>query len=206
MPSISENAIPHELTVCGICLDLSEIETPAAKICLQCKHFYCEAHTSTVDPDYCDNCVRPSAIATESVKLVDEDGVGHTGRGIKLTGEFWAAMQQDVRDMTDSELESHVVSLQQAVREIELIRDYRKIALAHGENELECRKNGKLVRLRLLDKERNGKLSIGYVKEKLRKRSAAPKSAVDSVMATLKSCGLTAEQIISILANAKGGK
>jgi hypothetical protein len=203
MPLSSEERTPLGNEVCGICLDLSEIETPSSKLCLQCKHFFCEAHTSTVDPDYCDNCVRPTGVLTESVKLVDEEGVGHNGRGIKLTGEFWAAMQQDVRDMTDTELESHVVSLQQAVREIELIRDYRKIALAHGENELECRKNGKLLRLRLLDKERNGKLSIGYVKEKLRSRKAAQKTGVESVIEMLKGLQMTPEQIMSILANAK---
>src|SRR5271155_495639 len=176
---VSENALPFEQSACGICLDLSEIETPSTKLCLQCKHYYCDSHTSTVDPDYCDNCLRPSGISTSNEKLVDDDGVNHAGRGIKLTGEFWASMQQDVRDMSDSELEAHVISLQQAVREIEFIRDYRKIALGHGENELEVRKSGKLRRLRLIKDVNTGRISVGSVKER---RQAKPKDTVKSVV------------------------
>jgi hypothetical protein len=203
MPLSSEDVRPHEYAVCNICLDLSEIETPSTKLCLQCKHYFCDAHTSSVDLDYCDNCLRPSGVATTSEKIVDDDGVSHQGRSLKLTGEFWASMQQDVRDMSDSELEAHVVSLQQAVREIEFIRDYRKIALGHGENELEVRKSGKLRRLRLIKDVNTGRISVGSVKER---RKSRPKDAVQSVIEMLKGLNMTPAQIASILANAKGAK
>lgn len=204
MPPIEDSSAARSLpAICSICHEISDLEVPATRKCLQCKHLYCESHTSSVDGDYCDNCLRPTDVFTTSTPLVDDEGVTHSGRTIKLTGEFWAAMQRDVRDMTDDELKAHVISLQQAVREIELVRDYRKIALAHGENELEVRSNGKLRRLRLIKDVKTGRLSVGAVKER---RQSKPKDAVNSVIETLKSCGMTTEQILSILANAKAAK
>jgi hypothetical protein len=83
------------------------------------------------------------------------------------------------------------------VREIELIRDYRQIALAHGENELEGRSRTKITRLRLLDGVRGGKITAQKIVE-MKKRIAKPKS-VDQIFEQLKSLGLTKEQLESAL-------
>lgn len=198
MPS---EAVSLPTPFCSICHEIfSVVNHEVRTSCLQCKSFYCVQHTSKVDPDYCDNCLRIAAVQTTSGTLTDDEGVTHTGRSIQLTGEFWMEMQRDVLSMSDKELEDHVLHLQQAVREIEVIRDYRRIALAHGENEVEARKSSKLRRLRLIKDVRTGKLTVASATQS----RSRPKNAVQSAVEKLKALGLSQEQIIAALKASKG--
>lgn len=186
------------VAVCAICQEISDVENSEVdKPCKQCKHFYCKNHTSKVDPDYCDSCLRPGAVATQDHPLIDEDGQKHEGRRIVLSGEFWMSMQVDVIKMSEEELKQHIAALKAAVREIEVIRDYRKIALGHAENELEQKTIGKYRRLRILDEYRGGKITAKQVIEM--KSKPKPRSA-EQILASL---GLTPEQIVSALKTAQ---
>lgn len=202
------SAAPKDRTSCSICFELSDIENFEVKsLCLQCRKAFCKQHTSSVDPDYCDNCLRPHQVASLDEKLIDEDGVSHEGRRINLTGEFWMSMVRDVRQMSDQELENHVISLKTAVREIEVIRDYRRIALAHGENELEERKVGKIRRLRLVKDVRDGRLSAREVIEikqrrgnnAARRAETGKKNDLEKLVDTLRKGGVTQEQLIAMI-------
>lgn len=204
MQDATEKVLEFPTALCAICQEIADVENPEVdKPCVQCKHFFCRNHASKVDPDYCDNCSRPSGISYTEEGLVDDEGNGHEGRKITLTGEFWMSMQKDLIQMSDSELNSHVNSLREAVREVELIRDYRKIALARGENELEDRQSARYRRLRLISKFSNGKISAKQITE-IKKRQAKPKG-VSAIFDSLKGLGLTREQIEAMIANAKGG-
>jgi hypothetical protein len=203
MPEARENTSFDESTdfVCSICFDLSNIRNfDVARRCPHCHRFFCKNHTSSVDPSYCDNCLRSQSVATTIEDgLLDEDGVKHEGKRITLTGEFWASMTVDVRTMSDQELENYIISLKAAVREIEIVRDYRKIALAHGENELEERKIGKLRRLRLVKDVRSGRLSAEKVVE-MKRSSRKTKSNLDAIAEAFKAAGVTKEQLAVMIA------
>lgn len=210
MPIVDIVGEPDDRTFCAICLELSDLQNFEVKnLCLQCRKAYCSSHTSVVDNDYCDNCMRPQHVATTDERLIDEDGVGHEGRRINLTGEFWMSMTRDIRAMSDQELENHVISLRAAVREIEVIRDYRKIALAHGENELEERRMGKLRGLRLVKDVRDGRLTAKQVINiKQRRGQAAARRAgtpkgIDALADQLRAAGVTREQLAAMIAAAQ---
>jgi hypothetical protein len=195
--------------ICAICLEISDAENPDVnkQPCPQCRSFFCKNHTSKVDPDYCDNCSRVIGVETKDAPLIDEEGVSHNGRSIQLTGEFWMSMQVDLAKMGDDELRRHVETLRGAVREAEIIKDYRKIALGRAENELEDRDSAKGRRLRILYEVRSGRVGTKVLsfREPREKKPRKEKTfTASAVYQSLMSLGLTHEQIINLLKK-KGG-
>lgn len=193
MPALEVNEVAAP--VCYICQDIHDKENRETDSpCKKCHGFYCHRHTSKLQADHCDNCLRITDVAPKVEPLLDEDGVHHEGRRIVLSGEFWMSMQLDIIQMSETELENHVNALRAAVREIELLRDYRQIALSHSENELEQRKLGRYRKLRLLKDHRAGKITAGNVTE-MKRRAAKPKT-LEQIMAA---GGLTQEQLLAAL-------
>jgi len=164
-------------------------------------------------------------INTSDIKvnpLVDVDGVHHQGRVITLSGESWMRNRDIIANMTDEELKAKLASLTLAVREAELVLDYRKILKNHVENESEGRYNKKQNRLRLLRKTYNYRhiddpeamsdalhpksvvVSEGHGGSK--RTSKEQNADMKGAFGTLGKLGLTKDQMLKLIAALAEGK
>jgi hypothetical protein len=82
---------------------------------------------------------------TESEPLVDDEGVTHQGRRIRLIGEGWPNELRMIKDLSDEELKEQVKSLQTLLEDCVRTGDYARIGIAHREYELGYRANSRYV-------------------------------------------------------------
>jgi hypothetical protein len=173
---------------CHICL-----EADGPFDCISCHKFYCEAHASPYERTLCAVCVNFENTKVISSPLVDDENVTHQGRKLLLTGESWMRNRDIIATMTDVELEAKLVALSEAVKEAEMVLDYRKIVRNMVENEKGTRYSKKMSRLRLIK-------GVGAMHEvgKANGQTGAAQTTKDALGA-LKKMGLKPEAIANLL-------
>jgi len=119
-------------------------------VCKACTNLFCENHSSQLDRAFCMACIDFSNTRIESKPLVDLEGVARRGRQLILTGETWMRNRDIIAKMTDVELEAKLTAITEAVREAEMILDFRRIAKTQLESEKGDRYSRKLGRRRLI--------------------------------------------------------
>ncbi len=164
-------------------------------ICISCHKPFCPQHVSSLDNSYCTVCVDFSNTKISSTPLVDEDGVTHQGRHIILTGETWMRNRDIIAKMTDVELEVKLLGLKQAVREAEMVLDFRRIALTQVESEKGDRYSRKLGRRRLI----GAMDSVHRNATKINGGTSPKVEAAKDVLKALKGMNLSKEAIANIL-------
>jgi hypothetical protein len=118
--------------------------------CKSCGRLFCPVHSSQLDSSFCSSCIDFTNTRIESKPLTDSDGVTHKGRQLILTGETWMRNRDVISRMTDIELEAKLTALKQAVREAEMILDFRRISMNQVESEKGDRYSRKVGRRRLI--------------------------------------------------------
>lgn len=170
----------------------------AHEICRHCGKTHCLEHSSPLDPQLCSECINYANTSVTSEPLTDSEGVTHKGRHIILSGEAWVRSRELIEKLTDAELEAKISAMQQAVREAEVLLDYRRINLSQLDGEKVTRGSRKAARLRLISKlgeshkvikpiaaKKGGKEALGDAFKSLEKLGL-PK---DAILALLKAIG-----------------
>jgi hypothetical protein len=164
-------------------------------ICTACKRPFCYSHKSSLDDAFCAQCVDFSNTRIENKPLVDDEGVTHKGRQLILTGETWMRNRDIIAKMTDVELEAKLIAITQAVREAEMILDFRRIAKTQLESEKGDRYSKKLGRRRLIG-------AMDSVHKSSTKIAGTPNEKVEiakDALKALKAMGLNKDAIANIL-------
>jgi hypothetical protein len=172
--------------------------------CQTCRLPICRRHRSE---DYlsCTSCYNPMKIHDDikDEPLIGPDEVRHKGRQIVLTGEAWMRRKVIISEMTDDELREELKIFQAAVREAEVILDYRRIIKNQVENSLELRttKFSRLQLLRMTNEanERaklNGEASPLHAKRSI---SVGEGNDLKSAMGALSKLGLSKEKLILLI-------
>jgi len=115
IPLPTEPEEPHlTATVCDVCLELNLTHPTSVVYCERCGQAFCFHFASTVDAQYCVNCmsditVQSSIITKTYEHKNDETGV-HTfyrrkAREIKISGLDWLFAQHKIVTLTDLELD-----------------------------------------------------------------------------------------------------
>jgi hypothetical protein len=134
---------------------------------------------------------------TTSEPLVDDEGVTHEGRHIRLIGEGWPNALRVIKDMTDAELESQVGGLQELLKDAIKTADYARISIAAREYELDYRKHSRYVAAM----KRREKLVQGSIRlsgKKHRMDASGQKVAIPADVQALMSLGLTYDQAVAM--------
>jgi hypothetical protein len=191
---MSEDNGTSQCHVCGL-------EHPHG-VCSACKKAFCYSHRSSLDDSYCSACVDFQNTRIENKPLVDDEGVTHKGRQLLLTGETWMRNRDIISKMTDIELEAKLTALTQAVREAEMILDFRRISKQQVENEKGDRYSKKLGRRRLIGAMDNVHKSATKVAGTENEKVTIAKDAISG----LKKLGLNQTTIANILLKLSQGK
>lgn len=170
-------------------------------VCNSCKKPFCFTHRSSLDNAYCSACIDFQNTRIESRPLVDDEGVSHKGRHLILTGETWMRNRDIIAQMTDIELEAKLTALKQAVKEAEMVLDFRRIALNQVQNEKDDRYSRKVGRRKLI-----GALDSVH-KNKIPGSAEAKIEVAKDALKALKSLGLNKDAVANILIKlAQGAK
>jgi hypothetical protein len=170
--------------------------------CKSCGNLFCSVHASQLDKSFCSSCIDFQNTRIENKPLTDQDGVTHKGRHLLLTGEVWMRNRDVISKMTDIELQAKLTALSQAVKEAEMILDFRRISKNQVENEIGDRYSKKVGRRRL----------IGAVDSVHKSSTKVPGTENEKVtiakdaLKTLKGLGLNQTAIANILLKLSQGK
>ena len=165
-------------------------------VCKACTRLFCSTHASQLDRSFCVECIDFSNTRIENKPLVDDEGVTHKGRQLILTGETWMRNRDIIAKMTDVELEAKLTAITQAVREAEMILDFRRIAKTQLESEKGDRYSRKLGRRRLI-----GAMDSVH-KSNTKIQGSAAESRVEvakDALKALKNLGLNKDAIANII-------
>ena len=175
---------------------------PPFSTCRSCHKPFCHDHASSLDAEFCVRCIDFQNTRIESKPLVDDEGVTHKGRQLVLTGETWMRNRDIISQMTDVELRAKVTALKQAVKEAEMILDFRRIHVCQAENEEGDRYSKKLGRRRLIG-------AMDSVHKNATKVSGSSNEKVEvarDVIKSLKGLGLNQTAIANLLLKFSQGK
>jgi hypothetical protein len=164
-------------------------------VCKACTNLFCSLHSSQLDHAFCTACIDFSNTRIESKPVVDKEGVSHKVRQLILTGETWMRNRDIIAKMTDVELEAKLTAITQAVREAEMILDFRRIAKTQLESEKGDRYSRKLGRRRLIG-------AMDSVHKSATKIPGTPNEKVEvakDALKMLKNLGLNKDAIANVL-------
>jgi hypothetical protein len=142
IPLPTEPEEPHlTATVCDCCLELNLTHPTSVVNCERCGQAFCFHFASTVDAQYCVNCLSDisvqSSIITKTYEHTNAETGTHTfyrrkAREIKIDGLDWLFAQRKIITLTDLELE--------------LAIEYHRNILSLMITEYEARRNAKIHR------------------------------------------------------------
>lgn len=101
-------------TVCDVCLELNLIHPTSVTHCARCGQAFCFHFASTVDAQYCVNCLSDISISKSVITKTYEHKNEETGeitfyrrkaREIKIDGLDWLFAQRKIVDLSDLELD-----------------------------------------------------------------------------------------------------
>lgn len=170
--------------------------------CRSCGNLFCSSHASQLDRSFCVACIDFVNTRIESKPLVDDEGVTHKGRQLILTGETWMRNRDVISRMTDIELQAKLTALTVAVREAEMILDFRRISKSQVESEIGDRYSKKMGRRRLI----GAMDSVHKSATKIPGSGAEKVEVAKDVIKGLKGLGLNQTAIANILLKLSQGK
>jgi len=181
--------------------------------CILCNKFYCEAHTSELDPDYCNDCLTNTAsiAVKESKPLVDDEGVKHEGRMLVPIGKLYFTSIESIVKMTDEELMRFIAQYTRKIHEAEHLRDYYSIMKNAAELETHERGEAKArerraTGFRHISTESGKATSLGGAKSAKANGAANAKMSPADIVEAFKKLGMNAEQFAALAAKARGMK
>jgi hypothetical protein len=122
---------------CGVLRDVT--------FCRHCGQDFCKNHSSKYNSLICQDCVTAANLGILSEPLQDEEGVTHQGRKIRLIGEGWPNSLRYIKDLSDSELEAEIASLQALLEEAIKTADFARISIAAREFDRDYRSHSRYV-------------------------------------------------------------
>ena len=156
--------------------------------CRHCGQDFCEKHRSQRDSRFCSECIGENALQMQDEPLVDDEGVTHQGRHIKLIGEGWPASMEMIRTLNDLQLEAKITEWKKLLAEAIKTSEYFRITVCAAEFEKEDRYRSKVRKLQ----KRCEELQQGAIRLNNQKtRVKAPKDPAEALAATM---GITVEQ------------
>jgi hypothetical protein len=99
--------------VCDVCLELN-LTTKSSIECKRCGKAFCFHYASSIDPDYCVNCMSEVSVTKQIITKTYEHKNEETGqstfyrrkaREIKIEGLDWLFAQRKIKDLSDVELD-----------------------------------------------------------------------------------------------------
>jgi hypothetical protein len=168
---------------------------PASEFCPRCGQDFCSTH----------RCImHANGMQTEDEPLIDDEGVEHRGRRIRLIGEGWPNSLRVIKDMSDSELEQQIGGLQSLLQDAIRTADYARISIAAREFELDYRKHSRYVAaMKRREKLVQGSVRLGGKTHRL--DAVGTKIAIPTDIAAIMKLGLTYDQAVQMKA-VLGGK
>lgn len=114
LPAQAESTEHHlTSTVCDTCLELN-LTTKSAIACARCEQAFCLHFASTVDAQYCVNCLSDISVTKQVITKTYEHKNQETGqttfyrrraRDIKISGLDWLFSQRKIAELADVELD-----------------------------------------------------------------------------------------------------
>lgn len=176
-------------------------DSEAKDRCNFCMRPFCVHHQSAFDMTLCTDCVGfENTHVTGTHIIEDEDGnkIKSKAKKIVLTGEAWVRNRELISRMSDMCLEAKLIALKEAVREAELVLDFRRITLSQVENEKTTRYSKRLGRLRLADALWR-KDHPNEPQPPLRSKASQAEVADATIKALMKAHGMTKEQAVMLI-------
>jgi len=189
-----EDAIPETIVTKvneGKCATCAE---PASRICTHCGQYFCTKH-------YCVS----HEVSTASDPLIDDEGVEHKGRRIRLIGEGWPNALLLIKDLSDAELDIRIKQLQDLLQQAVRTADYAQICIAHLEFQRDYKAHSRYVAaMKRREKLEQGSIRLNNKKHRI--DASGAKVAIPSDIAALMKLGnLTFDQAVAMKA-LLGGK
>ena len=110
---LSEDAGHLTELICDVCLELNLL-TKSAIECPRCGHAFCFHYASSVDAQYCVNCMSDISVTRQVITKTYEHKNDQTGqttfyrrraREVKIEGLDWLFMQRKINTLSDVELD-----------------------------------------------------------------------------------------------------
>jgi hypothetical protein len=161
---------------------------PATEFCQRCGQDFCSEH----------RCIMHSEeFRTTNEPLVDDEGVTHEGRHIRLIGEGWPNSLRVIKDMTDEDLVRQVGGLQELLKDAIRTADYARISISAREYELDYRKHSRYVAaMKRREKIQQGSVRLGGKKHRM--DASGAKVAIPADVQALMSLGLSYDQAVAM--------
>ena len=137
--------------------------------CRHCGQDFCNLHRSRYDARYCADCVSDETLKTRDEPLVDDDGVTHPGRVIKLIGQGWPHHMEMISSLSEEQLDARIIELRRLLEDAIRTSEFFRITLCAAEFDKEERYRSKIRKLR--DRRRaleQGVLMINSKKKRMR--------------------------------------
>lgn len=105
-------------------------ERLAVEVCHSCQLPFCPDHASTIDINFCADCLSPEATEVIREPLASTDGVIHHGIHITIpqSASAYKSLSRQIVDMTDSELYEFIKEESVKIRQAEAVKEYHMIA------------------------------------------------------------------------------
>jgi hypothetical protein len=175
-------------------------DSVAIGFCRHCGQEFCEQHRSRYDTRFCSDCITEDAMRLEESPLVDDEGVTHEGRRIRLIGEGWPASMEMIRTLTDDQLEFKIGEWKRLLAEAVKTQEYFRITVCAAEFEKEDRYKSKVRKLQ----RRREELQQGAVRLNSKKtRVKPPKDPAEALAIQL---GITVEQARAVMKITAGAR
>jgi hypothetical protein len=170
-------------SVCAVC------GKSAQNFCPRCGQDFCDVHHCVMH-----DTELPNNVVDEP--LIDDEGVEHRGRRIRLIGEGWPNKLRMIKDMSDPELEGQIKGLQSLLQDAIKTADYARISIAAREYELDYRKHSRYVAaMKRREKIEQGAVRLGGRTHRM-DASGAKIAIPADIAALMKLANLTYEQAL----------
>ena len=152
---MSDTQSPLQITKCFLC------DTPPKSMCRHCGQDFCDSHSSRYDDRFCSNCIGDENTKFEDLPLIDDEGVTHQGRQIRLIGEGWPHALEMLSALSDEELELKIIQWKSLLKHALLTGEFYRITVSAAEFEKEERHDSKRRKLEYRREElRQGTLRV----------------------------------------------
>lgn len=113
VPTVEEDTGHLASVVCEVCLELN-LTTKSVIKCARCDKAFCFHFASSIDPQYCVNCMSDMSVTKQTITKTYEHKNEETGqiayyrrkaREIKIEGLDWLFAQRKITELSDTELD-----------------------------------------------------------------------------------------------------
>lgn len=138
---MSEQATPLRIAKCFAC------DSTPKSMCRHCGQEFCDQHKSRYDSHFCSNCIGDENTSLVEAPLVDDEGVEHKGRQLKLIGEGWPNLLEMIHNLTEQELEQKLGQWKSLLKQAMITNEFYRITVSAAEFEKEERRDSRRRRL-----------------------------------------------------------